>query len=656
MKKLFTIALFFLSAVSAKATNMTIGTGSGSLIQNSMGTMVSGDTLFLNAGTYTGGGQFSNIHDITIINKGGVVTIKGTVDWGNQTNSLNNITVTGTGGGLTNAIIFDATGSYSNGPLGYTTNSGFAFTAQHYVHNRFYYIWFKGIGANCFDLSGYLPTYDGTTGSYKIYQSSFDHCRMDNSLEFYQGPYIGPNLGFADSIDIGYNLFNQTSGNGMQMNTQMTNGHIHDNQILYSGLNTQTDDVGVFVISGFVQLDHNYMKGGRGYLMRNFGYSYIGTPATVLCFDNIKIATTTYGMFDLRTDSSFYNTSGFLAHCDFTIINNTEGNLSANDPSGGGNNYNTPVALFYVLSGGAHGICKNNLAFNVIPGNSGGYVCISFVGVNFQQIDTSNNRYFTAPTILNALSDTTAQCAVKTGSSLIGQGLHFASVTTDYVYFPFSNPPTIGAREYQSAAVICNAGSNQSFTKPPTSSATLTSSSTGSISSYNWVQTSGPNTATLTNGTTSTATASNLIVGTYVFQLQLNSNTVNCTTQVQVNAHTAPVANAGSNSQITLPTTSTTLSGSGTTSDGATIASYSWAKVSGTGGTIVSPTSQNTSVTGLSQGTYVFSLTVVDNFGTSSTPANVTVIVNPAITGCANCVLANASGRFYKRHVGKFFY
>jgi dienelactone hydrolase len=75
----------------------------------------------------------------------------------------------------------------------------------------------------------------------------------------------------------------------------------------------------------------------------------------------------------------------------------------------------------------------------------------------------------------------------------------------------------------------------------------------------------------------------------------------------------APKAYAGSDKVITQPTSSVTLSGSGTDSDGS-IVSYSWIKYSGPAeGTITSPTAKSTSVTGLVPGIYTFRLMVSDN-------------------------------------------
>ena len=61
----------------------------------------------------------------------------------------------------------------------------------------------------------------------------------------------------------------------------------------------------------------------------------------------------------------------------------------------------------------------------------------------------------------------------------------------------------------------------------------------------------------------------------------------------------APVANAGADKTIILPTNSTTLTGTATDSDG-TILSYAWLKVSGpSNGTIASPTSASTTINSL---------------------------------------------------------
>lgn len=94
--------------------------------------------------------------------------------------------------------------------------------------------------------------------------------------------------------------------------------------------------------------------------------------------------------------------------------------------------------------------------------------------------------------------------------------------------------------------------------------------------------------------------------------------------------NSAPTANAGGNKAITLPTNSTTLTGSGSDTDG-TISSYLWTKVSGpAAGTITTPAAAITTITGLTiAGTYVYRLTVTDNEGATGFN-DASVVVSPA--------------------------
>jgi ribosomal protein L14 len=122
------------------------------------------------------------------------------------------------------------------------------------------------------------------------------------------------------------------------------------------------------------------------------------------------------------------------------------------------------------------------------------------------------------------------------------------------------------------------------------------------------------------------------VQGTYVFRLTVTDNsgatgTDDVTVTVNAAANQVPVANAGNNIILTLPTNSTTLTGSGTDADG-TISSYAWTRVSGpTTFTFGSSGAATTTLTGLVQGTYTFRLTVTDNSGATSTD-DVTVTVN----------------------------
>jgi len=76
-----------------------------------------------------------------------------------------------------------------------------------------------------------------------------------------------------------------------------------------------------------------------------------------------------------------------------------------------------------------------------------------------------------------------------------------------------------------------------------------------------------------------------------------------------------PVANAGSDKSITLPTNKITLYGSGSDANGS-ISKYSWSKISGPSSySFSTTTAASTTVSSLAAGTYVFRLKVTDNAG-----------------------------------------
>lgn len=89
-----------------------------------------------------------------------------------------------------------------------------------------------------------------------------------------------------------------------------------------------------------------------------------------------------------------------------------------------------------------------------------------------------------------------------------------------------------------------------------------------------------------------------------------------------------PVVTAGANQSIQLPTTNAMLNGTLSSSDPTT--TVQWIQVSGPGTAVISsPSSVQTQVSGLVQGTYVFQIKALDSFGQSNT-AQTTVVVNPA--------------------------
>ncbi|MEP7109789.1 MAG: hypothetical protein ABI760_17470, partial [Ferruginibacter sp.] len=200
------------------------------------------------------------------------------------------------------------------------------------------------------------------------------------------------------------------------------------------------------------------------------------------------------------------------------------------------------------------------------------------------------------------------------------------------------------------AVPVANAGIDKLISLP-TNSTSLTgtgSDADGTISSYAWLKISGPSSGTIASPNAATTSLNNLAQGVYKYQLTVTDNrgaTAKDTMQVTVNA--APVANAGSDKIITLPTNTTSLTGSGTDADG-TISSYAWLKISGpSSGTIASPNSASTALNNLVQGTYQYQLTVTDNRGATGKDT-VQVIVNAS--GAA-FVINSVSGKNIIMHI-----
>lgn len=84
------------------------------------------------------------------------------------------------------------------------------------------------------------------------------------------------------------------------------------------------------------------------------------------------------------------------------------------------------------------------------------------------------------------------------------------------------------------------------------------------------------------------------------------------------NPNVPPVASAGQDQVVTLPATSTTLDGASSNDPDGSITTYLWTKLTGTGGTLTTPSASTTTFTGLSAGTYTVKLAVTDNSGATT--------------------------------------
>ncbi|MFA0960565.1 Ig-like domain-containing protein [Roseivirga sp. BDSF3-8] len=197
---------------------------------------------------------------------------------------------------------------------------------------------------------------------------------------------------------------------------------------------------------------------------------------------------------------------------------------------------------------------------------------------------------------------------------------------------------TVKAEPKQNQGPVVNAGQDITITLP-TNKAELRGSATdqdGHIAWIAWEKVSGPNARIVTPGRAHTR-IENLTQGTYVFRMKAGDNDgargsdeVTVTVKAKVRQpNKGPVANAGTDKTLTLPTNATALSGQGNDTDGQ-ISAYWWKKVSGPQATLADQDKATLKLSSLVQGRYVFELIVTDNEGAKGTDrVNVTVNAAP---------------------------
>lgn len=173
---------------------------------------------------------------------------------------------------------------------------------------------------------------------------------------------------------------------------------------------------------------------------------------------------------------------------------------------------------------------------------------------------------------------------------------------------------------------IVYAGYKQTISLPTNTATVRASTATdpdGSIASYQWTIESGPSTPSLANANTSSMYISGMIQGTYVYRLTATDNQgakSYTKTIVQITGsgteNKLPVVMAGNTQIITLPTSTTTLSASGTYDPDGSIVSYLWTQESGPSAAVITnATSASPTVSSLVKGAYFFKLKVTDNKG-----------------------------------------
>ena len=188
-----------------------------------------------------------------------------------------------------------------------------------------------------------------------------------------------------------------------------------------------------------------------------------------------------------------------------------------------------------------------------------------------------------------------------------------------------------------SSPPLANAGTDKTITLP-TNIATFNGAGTdpdgGAISAYQWTQQSGPNTASLNGENTADLTVGGLVAGNYVFRLtvtddQNETGTDDVALVVQTAAGSAPIAVAGTDQTLVMPTNTIILNGTGSDPDGGTV-SFLWTKVSGPNATLSGAATTALTASNLVEGNYVFRLTVTDDENdTAFDEVGVTVLPQP---------------------------
>lgn len=144
----------------------------------------------------------------------------------------------------------------------------------------------------------------------------------------------------------------------------------------------------------------------------------------------------------------------------------------------------------------------------------------------------------------------------------------------------------------------------------------------GSIKKWEWRKIAGPGSFLITTANSVTTSVRSLAAGIYRFELTVTDNggasgkdTVAVTVANSSVPNRPPVANAGADQTINLPTNTTIVDGSASFDPDNNITGYIWAKLTGPACNIVSTATVRTNIDNLQQGVYLFQLKVTDAGG-----------------------------------------
>jgi hypothetical protein len=600
----FFLLLFGLSVVKAKT--VVIGSGFGFVSVQNMNGLNPGDVLAITPGTYTGG-SFTNLKGITITNN------NGTVIFGDQVtlNTLVECTFSGF--------------QFRNAPgIGIRWDGN----SRRCVEKN---ISFYNVAGSANDASDHNQ-YNGDTSSLKLYMCTFDSLTLFRSGLVMMASWGGAqdNICFVDSIVFSRIKVDSTISNGTEVRGTFFRLDAHDWKVTYKGENTVLGDVGIFYVVGNGYFHNIYRTGGRGYIVRIWNAGLNKVVSNTYFYNNIDLNSSVYGSIDTRveqTSISQYTTGG-----NSYVYNNTSGNK--NDNIG----FWSPIAVVGVFISPFKCYVRNNLGFNLF---TRGKQPIAMDQSNGSwTADSSNNMYFTKPD--GVLDPVTG--VLTANSPVLGKGLTVPWIKDDYYHNPRAGAYDVGAVQHGGAIIpstnqppVAIADKKQTITLPVNNGnldGTKSYDTDDGISTYAWTLTSGTG-GTITSPNASSTTVTGLSQGTYIYKLTVTDNSKATastldTIEVKPAANIPPVANAGAAQSITLPNNTVTVDGSASKDQDGTIATYTWSQTSGPStATIASSATASSSITGLQQGVYVFTLKVTDNKGASTTD-DVSITVNAA--------------------------
>nr|WP_304494619.1 tandem-95 repeat protein [Chryseolinea lacunae] len=188
---------------------------------------------------------------------------------------------------------------------------------------------------------------------------------------------------------------------------------------------------------------------------------------------------------------------------------------------------------------------------------------------------------------------------------------------------------------------------NQTITLP-TNSINLVGSGfdpDGIITTYKWSKVSG-GAATLANDNTPTLTVTGMAAGQYTFKLVVTDNGGASNEDVTMvivrpqNINQPPIAFAGGDKRLYLPVNATSLLGSGSDVDG-TVIEYAWTQPGGPPSTMTGQDVPTLKVSALTQGSFVYRITVTDDMLASSFDEMALVVAPPTNNLAPQVIVGN---------------